>query len=123
MRLQDILRRNYRPAGLAGAGDKEQLRTELEACARLNARLYLFLLLLVFMLFVGAVWAVAHDRISGGTHYSGVLAGLGITVTGSIEIMRRISREWSQARLLLALAGALPEGQMQAIIEKLLKVS
>jgi len=123
MALQDILRRNYVPAGFGGRADKTRLHTELQACVQLNARLYIILLILVSLLFIVALWAVAHDWISGGTHYSGVLTGLGITATGSIEIMRRISKEWSQARLLLALAGELPEGQMQVIIGKLLEVA
>jgi hypothetical protein len=121
MSVQNILQRNYTPGGLAGPrGDKLQLRAELQACVQLNSKLYAFLIGLVFLLFAAAVWAVGHDLLLGGTRYVGVLAGLGITATGSIELMRRIGREWSQARLLLALVGAVSEGEMQGIIGKLL---
>jgi hypothetical protein len=121
MSVITILKDYYAPAGLAGnRGDKARLRGELEACARLNARLYGLLLALEFFLFFLAIVAVWKDSISGGKHYVGLLAGLGITATGSLEMMRRIGREWSQSRLLLALMGSVSEGELQKFIGKLL---
>jgi hypothetical protein len=121
MSVLNILKGYYAPAALAGnRGDKAHLRRELESCARLNGRLFGLLMGIEFLLFAMAIAAAAKDSMIGGTHFVGILAGLGITATGSLELMRRIAREWSQSRLLLALMGSVSEGELQKFIGDLL---
>jgi len=121
MSFLNILKSYYTPAALAGSrGDKARFRRELEACVSLNARLYFFLIALVLVLFVMAILAIAKDWVTGSVQYTTLLTGLGITATGSLEVMRRIGREWSQSRLLLALMGSVSEGDLQKFVAQLL---
>lgn len=122
MTLQGLLERYYRPRGTLGdASDRDALIRDLEQHYKLNVRLYVGLLVTI-VLAVGtlAFWALSQPDVQGKNSL-GMLTALAGGAGAALELARRCVREWSQARLLLAVAHALPQQDLTQLIAKLLE--
>lgn len=122
MTLQQLLAKHDRPRGTLGdTSERDALIRDLQHHYTLNVRLYVALALLMVLVVAGlAAWALAQPDLQGKNHI-GVLSALAGASAAVLELARRCVREWSQARLLLAVAHALPQQELSQLISKLLE--
>jgi hypothetical protein len=108
-------------ANQTGGVISEGVRTKLEV---LRARYFIvFVVLFVFVVLVAALGMVAialHLEKTEELTKLGVGTAMGVTVGGSLELMRRIWKEWSQADLILILLDDASETQVKRMIDKLI---
>jgi hypothetical protein len=108
-------------AAQTGGVISEAVRTKLEA---LRTRYFVvFVVLFVFVVLVAALGMVAialHIKNTEALTKLGAGTAMGITVGGSLELMRRIWKEWSQADLILILLDDASEAQVKRLIDKLI---
>ncbi len=122
MKLEAMLQRHYQPTGLAGARPgRAALLKDLQSHYRVNVRLHLFVLALLVLALAAAASFVAWHAPLENKDLAAVIAALGAFFGAAIELVRRVTREWSQARLLVSVVRTLSDEQATALVAKLLE--
>jgi hypothetical protein len=122
MSIQALLQRHYAPTGLAGAKPRRAaLIDDLQRHYRVNVRLHLFVLVLLVLALVAAAGFVAWHAPLENKDLAAVIAALGAFFGAAVELVRRVTREWSHARLLVSVVGSMNDEQATALVAKLLE--
>ena len=121
MTIIDVLRPYYQPIGLAGAKPLGQrLNADLQQHYRLNVRMHIFILCLLLVAF-GGVGAFVATHALESKDMAAIIAALCAFATALIELARRVTREWSQAKLLTSVMHSLSDEQKVALVSKLIE--
>jgi hypothetical protein len=121
-RLKKLLLAHAGPVGLLGGGpvDRERLLGSLRDLGR-HYRSMMWLasgmVLLTFLVELGLVLKYVNQPKA----LAGIAGGMGLTVAGAIETIRRIGREMVHTNLLVVLAGELDVDALKPIITTLVR--
>jgi hypothetical protein len=124
--IETILQAHYLPTGLAGkrsghGSGRAALIEDLQRHYRLNVRFHLLALFALLAVIAGiAVFAYQHVRLDN-RDLATVIGALAASSAAAIEILRRVTREWSQARLLVSVVKTMTEEQTTTLVTKMLE--
>ena len=122
MSLQRVMQRHYGPLGVAGGKPRRAtLLADLRQHYRVNVRLHVFVLLLLLGVLAAMFAFVLRHTPLENKDLATVIAAMAAFVGAGIEIVRRVTREWSQARLLQTVVQSMTEDQVAALIAKLIE--
>jgi len=122
--IEAVLRTHYLPTGLAGSKSKPgraALIEDLQRHYRLNVRFHVLALVFLLGAVAGIAALVFRHMPLDNKELATMIGALAAFVAAAIEIVRRVTREWSQARLLVSVVKSMTEEQTMTLITKLLE--
>jgi len=120
MSLDTILRTHVRPAGLAGRTGSSALERDLQRHGRIMLIAYVSLLGILLVILLGVGTMLVLDVRDGRGVRTGVLAGAGVTLPATLELIRREPVEYTRTDLVRVLSRRLDDAQLQNVITVLL---
>jgi hypothetical protein len=120
--LKGVLSSFMTPAGTGGSRgiDRDALRLALQRLLQQYQRMMWIALVMTLVLFVGQ-FVIGLIYIERPSVLAGIGTAMGLTIAGSIGVMRTIARELAQVGLVAALAGELDREALKPIINALAK--
>jgi cytochrome c biogenesis protein CcdA len=120
--LVAVLTKHYRPLDRLGSGEKTALMVDLESYRMKQTIVFVIIFVAVLVIFGIGVYALLQYMTQPGKLRM-VIAAMGISITGSIELMRRVAREWGRLDyLIMMLKHADPKDAQKLIAESLLQL-
>jgi hypothetical protein len=118
--LKQILQSGLERKHLGGGDVSTTVRRALRAHKQRQFAIFVVVFVLVILLVGFGVYQVG---LNAGNHSRAAAysTGLGISVAGLLEVLRRVWREWSQSDLVLILLEDASKEQVNTLLDRLVK--
>ena len=123
MALKAVIERHAPPVGTLGGGEPSPIGDGLEKDLRSfrfrQALLFWLILLAVAAVFGVLIWGFWRALVNVEMMLP-ILAGLGGAVIASVDLLRRVSRDWGRSSIILLLLNGADQSERGAIVQRLL---
>jgi hypothetical protein len=121
MKISEILRKHYLPNVVLGTDSpkRENLVLALEAHRRRRQKAFILILVVFLVAFLLSVYATLK-WIQSPEEFAGLISVLGVTASGAAVWVYKVTKEWTQADLLILLVTQSSEQQMHDLLQKLI---